>query len=160
MLILPGFRSVTSVLAGVHNSNLYMLASVCYPSIYFVHMPFHFFLSSHSSILWVQSVLVLSAALMLSLPVRCHNSFPDSFVLPLWHIEKLQQELEHARHQHSLQISSPPLHFRCQWFVCRHNKSEGFRKGMFTQKIGLISQYRNTPTLMHTISHILCHTFI
>ncbi len=117
-LILPGSRSVTSVIANVHNSNhhthFHTLAFFCYPSLYLAHMLFNFLLSSHSSVL---RVLVLSAALLLSLPVRCHNSFPDSFVLPLWRLEKQQQESEHAVRQRSLQISPLLLHSLCHGFA-------------------------------------------
>lgn len=73
-----------------------ILALFCYPSIYLEHMLFDFFLSSHSCILWAQSV---SAGLLLSLPVRCHNSFFDRFVLPLWRLERQRQDSEHAVHQ-------------------------------------------------------------
>lgn len=96
-----------------------------YPSIYLKHMLFNFLLSSHSDILWVPSVLVLSAARLLSLPVRCHNSFHDSSVLSLWRAERLKQEEEHARHQHSHRSSLLLLYFPCQEFEHRHF-SHGF----------------------------------
>lgn len=89
--------------------NIQTLAFFCYPSIYLQHMLFNFLLSSHNSILWVQSVYVLSAAVLLSLPVMCRNSFPDRFVLPLWRLEKQQQESEHPDHQRSFHIFSMHL---------------------------------------------------
>lgn len=55
-----------------------------YPSFYLEHTLLNFLLTSPSHILWVLSVLVLSAARLLSLSVRCHNSFHDSSVLSLW----------------------------------------------------------------------------
>lgn len=63
----------------VHASSLFH-----YPSIYLEHASLNFLPTSPTHILWVLSALVLSAARLLSLPVRCHNSFHDRSVLSLW----------------------------------------------------------------------------
>lgn len=108
-LILPGFRSLTPI--------LHIPASFCYPSIHLAHMLFNFLLSSRSTLLWVQSVFVLSAALLLSLPVRCHNSFPDSFVLPLWRWES-------SNRSRNVPFTSAQKYH--QKFACRQNMAEDF----------------------------------
>lgn len=107
-----------------------------YPFIYLKHMLFDFLLSSHSDILWVPSVLVLSAARLLSLPVRCHNSFHDSSVLSLWRAERLKQEQEHARHQHSNRSSLLLLYFPCQEFEYRQKGT--FFTGLLYSKAKLL----------------------